>query len=333
MNSPSWCGNCKTLFQDPAHPLRGRLILGFRKEWLQEFERAHDDARLGYESLRLGPLDHDGIVEAIEGPTLTEDLRRHYGLTIAPGLADRIAAELEHDAGSALAPTLQVLLSKMWEAAGGKRGSFTPVLYDQLKDEGFRLNDVLDEGMKKLKEWRPDVVDSGFALDLLEYHTTPLGTTETRTRADLLARYGHRADLLDECLRLCESSYLLIPAETKPEDSVTALPPGSSAPVREPVPTRLGHDTLAPLVHERFFRASIDPGQHARRLLENRRRSGRTARLEILSIAWTWRTSSGASPECAGRPTTSTVSSKPAAWPGIGRRKSRPETRRSGEPC
>jgi len=259
----------QTQFQDPAHSPPGRLILGFRKEWLQEFERAHDHARLGYESLRLGPLDHDGIVEAIEGPTQTDDLRRHYGLTIAPGLANSIAIELERDAGSALAPTLQVLLTKMWTAAGCKGASFTPALYDRLKDEGFLLNDVLDEGLKKLKAWRPDVVDSGFALDLLEYHTTPLGTAETRTRADLLIRYGHRANVLDECLRLCESSYLLIPAETRPGDAVAALPPEADAPGREPVPTRLGHDTLAPLVRERF-RASMAPGQRARRLLENR---------------------------------------------------------------
>ena len=140
----------QALFHDPAHSPRGRVILGFRKEWLQEFERAHDDIRFGYVLLRLGPLDHDGIVEAIEGPTLTDDLRGHYNLTIEPGLADRIAVELEHDTGSTLAPTLQVLLTKMWEAAGGKRGSFTPALYDQLKDEGFGLNDVLNEGLTKL---------------------------------------------------------------------------------------------------------------------------------------------------------------------------------------
>jgi hypothetical protein len=259
----------QTLFQDPAHPPRGRLILGFRKEWLQEYERAHDHVRLGYESLRLGPLDHDGIVEAIEGPNLADDLRRHYGLTIAPGLADRIANELDRDAGSALAPTLQVLLTKMWTAAGGKGASFTALLYDQLEDEGFLLNDVLDEGLTKLSAWRTDLVDSGFALDLLDYHTTRYDTAETHTRADLLERYGHRADVLDECLRLCESSYLLIPAETNTRDAVANFRPEALSPTREPVPTRLGHDTLAPLVRERF-RASAAPGQRARRLLENR---------------------------------------------------------------
>ena len=113
-------GAVRGLFADPARAPRGKLILGFRKEWLQEFERAHDDVQLGYERMLLAPLDRAGIVEAIEGPTRHEDLQRHYGLTVEPGLAETIAVDLEADAGSALAPTLQVLLTKLWEAAGGK---------------------------------------------------------------------------------------------------------------------------------------------------------------------------------------------------------------------
>jgi hypothetical protein len=258
----------QALFQDPVHSPSGRLILSFRKEWLQEFERAFD-ARLGYEPLKLGPLNHEGIVEAIEGPTLTDELRRHYDLKIEAGLADRIAVELEHDAGAALAPTLQVLLTKMWTTAGGKGAFFTDAVYDVLKEKGFLLDDVLSEGLKTLSAWQADVVDSGFALDLLKYHTTPLGTAETRSRSDLRRRYGHRADVLEECLRLCESSYLLIPADPKPGDVVAPLSPGFDPSAREPVPTRLGHDTLAPLVRERFEKSPA-PGQRARRLLENR---------------------------------------------------------------
>jgi WD40 repeat protein len=250
----------KKLFQDPATPALSRLILSFRKEWLQEFERVFDDARLGYESVKLGPLDHEGLVEAIEGPTRSNDLIQFYGLTLAAGLSKRIALELEHDAGSALAPTLQVLLTKMWSAAEGKGAAFTHELYDRLKREGFLLNDVLEEGLKAMRNWRAELVDSGFALDLLEFHTTPLGTAETRTWRDLQERYAHRLEVLDECLRIAEASYLLIPAESKPGRSVG----GPDRP-----PNRLAHDTLAPLVRERF-RASMAAGQRARRLLENR---------------------------------------------------------------
>ena len=75
--------------------------------------------------------------------------------------------------------------------------------------------------------------------------------------------------MLDECLRICEKSYLLIPAETKPEGVAPATEPSPEPTHREPPPTRLGHDTLAPLVRERF-RTSLAPAQRARRLLENR---------------------------------------------------------------
>jgi len=207
-------GAVRDLFADPMRAPRGKVILGFRKEWLQEFERAHDDVQLGYERMLLAPLDRAGIIEAIEGPIRDPNLQRYYGLTVERGLAENIAVELERDAGSALAPTLQVLLTKLWEAAGGKGASFTHALFDRLKDQGFLLKDVLDAGLKSLKEWRTEVVDSGFALDLLEYHTTPLGTAETHTRAQLVERYPHRTDVLDQCLRICEKSYLTEPTWT-----------------------------------------------------------------------------------------------------------------------
>jgi hypothetical protein len=215
----------------------------------------------------LAPLDRAGILEAIEGPIRDPDLRRYYGLSIEPGLAERIAGELEHDAGSALAPTLQVLLTKLWEGAGGKGARFTGALYGRLRDRGFLLQDVLDEGLKALAAWRPELVDSGFALDLLEHHTTSVDTAEARTRAELLALYPHRADMLGECLRILQESYLLIPAEPRWGGDDPAIRPDQPRP--DAAATRLGHDTLAPLVRE-MARTSVAPGQRARRLLENR---------------------------------------------------------------
>src|SRR5262249_47043736 len=50
-------GAVRDVFADSTQAPRGRLILGFRKEWLHEFERAHDEARLGYERMLLEPLD------------------------------------------------------------------------------------------------------------------------------------------------------------------------------------------------------------------------------------------------------------------------------------
>ena len=247
----------RALFLDASRAPRGQLILAFRKEWLQEFERPHDEAGLGYKRVLLGPLDQSGIVEAIEGPTRDPDLQRKYLLTVEDGLAQTIATDLEADSGSALAPTLQVLLIKLWARAGGVGGAFTRPLYDRLYDEGILLQDVLDNGLKALKDWNSDAVESGLALDVLAYHTTNQATAETRSLTDLRARYAHRADVLDGLLGRCKEQYLLIEADAGTD-------PASPVPA-----TRLGHDTLAPLVLARF-RKSGALGQRARRLLENR---------------------------------------------------------------
>src|SRR5262249_32644470 len=92
-------------------------------------------------------------------------------------------------------------------------------------------------------------------------------TAETRTHADLLARYPHRADVLVECLRILGKSYLLIPFEMRPQADSPTTPLDGPGP--EATPTRLGHDTLAPLVRE-LLRTPVASGQRARRLLETR---------------------------------------------------------------
>ena len=155
----------------------------------------------------------------------------------------------------ALAPTLQILLSKMWDQSQRQNvdvPSFDQSLYEGLRKRGLLLDDFLAQQLASLRAWRSDVVDSGLALDLLEYHTTPLGTAEQRTRSELLARYPHRSEVLESLVDQCKSLYLLIRSQAGTEPA-----------------NRLAHDTLAPLVQDRF-RASVAPGQRARRVLENR---------------------------------------------------------------
>ena len=248
-------------FSAPSRQPRGKLILSFRKEWLQEFGRAFDEATLWYDRMPLEPLDRAGIIEAVEGPTRRPECQRRYHLTIEPGqpgvpsLAELIADGLRTDAGSALAPTLQVLLCKMWDQAcqaDPETPRFDRALYDSLQRQGLLLDDFLKQQFAALGSWRADVVDSGLVLDLLEYHTTSLGTAEQRTRAELDRHYAHQAALLDGLLEQCKSLYLLIERQPAPAPA-----------------TRLAHDTLAPLMQQQW-RASVAPGQRARRVLENR---------------------------------------------------------------
>ena len=243
---------------DPARRPRGKLIVSFRNEWLDRFEQAFNAVKLGWEPMPLKPLEPAGIIEAIEGPCHDPTLKRRYELTVAEGLAPTIAEDLVIDAGSALAPTLQVLLTNMWKGAGGKGGRFDQDLYKRLRDGGYLLRDVLEEGLKAVRQWHEDVESSGLALDVLVYHVTEFDTAAQRTRTELAARYPHRAEVLSGLLEKLKDGYLLIEADARSEPAALPVPA-----------TRLAHDTLAPLVQARF-RTSIAPGQLARRLLENR---------------------------------------------------------------
>src|SRR5262249_23758180 len=105
----------------------------------------------------------------------------------------------------------------------------------------------------ELRAWRPEVVDSGLVLDLLFFHTTDLGTAESRSAAEVAERYGTRPEV-PELVGLCKDGYLLAEAR---EDGV---------PLDLPT-TRLAHDTLAPLVRRRFESSEL-PGQRALRILQ-----------------------------------------------------------------
>ena len=89
-----------------------------------------------------------------------------------------LARDLLADPDAPLAPTLQVLLAKMWEAAprtdDGRR-VFDVALYERLARAGILLGDFVDQELAALAAWRPDLVDYGLALDLLHAHMTPVG--------------------------------------------------------------------------------------------------------------------------------------------------------------
>jgi len=246
------------IFRDRDARPRGKLVLGFRKEWLAEIDRRLAEANLPRSRMFLRPLDRRGVIEAVRGPAREGRLQRQYHLKIEEGLPEDVAKDLLADAGSALAPTLQVLLTKMWEQArraNPDRPQFDSAIYEILKSQGYLLKDVLDEALKAIAAWDPTVGESGLPLDFLAWHTTELGTAAQRTRAELEARYAHQRAALDGLIGCCKDCYLILEAEPVPGGNDRS--------------TRLAHDLLAPLVQQRF-RTSLAPGQRARRLLENR---------------------------------------------------------------
>ncbi|MEM7530952.1 MAG: AAA family ATPase [Chloroflexota bacterium] len=237
---------------------QGKLILGFRKEWLADIEDAMKSHRLPRTKLFLSRLDRQGIIEAVEGVARSERLQTNYGLSVESGLAEIIADDLLEDPDSPVAPTLQILLTKMWTQAEDvdfEQPRFDIDLYQTLKREGLLLRDFLEQQLEKLRQWRVDVVDSGLVLDLLAAHTTAQGTVEHHTQADLLEMYGHRQADIPALVQKCEDLYLLFnPAKNQRN---------------QPKSSRLAHDALAPLTRAQY-EESDRPGQRARRILESR---------------------------------------------------------------
>jgi hypothetical protein len=248
-------------FADRSARPRGKLVLGFRKEWLADIEERLLEKKLSRSKSYLERLDRDGIVEIVMGPVRSERLRTHFNLTVEPGLAELIADDLLEDRDAPVAPTLEVLLTKMWKQATARNGdapAFTTDLYQELRRKGLLLDDFLSEQLSALHDWNAQVVSSGLALDLLAFHTTPLGTAESCTRPEIDAAYPHQSSTLPGLLQRNKDLYLLVDhaTTTEKEDSQTSG-------------TRLAHDTLAPLIRRRF-KDSDAPGQRARRILENR---------------------------------------------------------------
>lgn len=237
---------------------RGRLILSFRKEWLAEVEARLAEHNLPRAKLFLERLGRLGVIEAVQGPARTPRLQNQYGLMVEEGLAEIIADDLLADEASAIAPTLQILLTKMWDKAiesNYEHPQFTQQLYHGLKREGLLLRDFLDQQIEQFRKKYPEVVKSGLLLDLLAFHTTPLGTAGQCSADQLAPAYAGLGKELADLLQQCQDLYLLTTATDANREASRA--------------TRLSHDTLAPLVRERFDKAD-EPGQRARRVLVNR---------------------------------------------------------------
>ena len=195
----------------------------------------------------------------------------------------------------------------MWKEANDPkrlqgRPTFDRALYQELKGKGFKLDEVIQEQFGKIAEVEGlrEAVEKGLLLDLLEFFTTHEGTADTHTRQQIHNRYPHQpAERLDALLEACQNRYLLA--------HVGVGADGTAA-------YRLTHDTLAPLLRERF-RVSPDLAQRARHVLEGRAATwkGRPTdpvldRVDLGSVE-------EGLPGCAPWRRTSRPCSKPAAGP------------------
>lgn len=244
----------RSVFDQPNERPRGKLVLAYRKEYDSELEKSFRQFNIPKEKVFLDKLDRPGIVEIVKGLTSNSQLRNKYHLEIEEGLPGLMADNLLLDKDSAIAPVLQIILTKLWQQQEGQdQRQFTIDDYQQLQEDGILLGDFFKQQMARIHAWeeviQQKVESSGLALDLLNFHTTSLGTAESRTLEDLRAQYNHQEAILDELIQEFKKLYLLTDIGRER--------------------TGLAHDTLAPLV-QKEINDSDKPGQRALRIIQTK---------------------------------------------------------------
>jgi len=252
------------IFDQKNKPPEGKLVLSYRKEYHPEIRDAILALSLPYSEVFLQPLGREGIIEAVEGLTRHTHTQTKYHLEIDEKnqegyLPEIIADDLLKDKESPVAPMLQIILTKLWNAAikdNPEAPRFSIKQYQEFENAGITMHEFFQQQMEQLRQWQPEVVDSGLALDVLHFHTTTLGTAANCASETLQAAYQHRQDVIDQLLEKCKTLYLLTDIQVHQENTVK---PGTS----------LAHDTLAPVVISQYNN-SDRPGQRATRILSSK---------------------------------------------------------------
>lgn len=244
----------QTIFDQPGQRSKGKLVLAYRKEYDSELEKAFRQHNIPKEKVFLDKLDKQGIEEIVNGLASNKNLRDKYHLEIEEGLPSLMADNLLLDKDSAIAPVLQITLTKLWQQQeANDQRRFKVEDYQQLQEEGILLGDFFKNQMAQIKAWenviQKRVETSGLALDLLNYHTTTLGTAESRGLETLRKQYNHQSEVLEELIQQFKKLYLLTDI-------------GADR-------TGLAHDTLAPIV-QKEINDSDKPGQRALRIIQTK---------------------------------------------------------------
>lgn len=244
----------QSIFNQPDQRPLGKLVLAYRKEYDSELEKAFRQYNIPKEKIFLDKLDKQGIQEIVNGLTSSKKLKNKYRLEIEEGLPGLMADNLLQDKDSAIAPVLQITLTKLWQQQeDNDQRVFSIENYHHLQEEGILLSDFFKQQMAQIHIWedliQQKVESSGLALDLLHFHTTPLGTAESRSLDTLRKQYNHQSEVLEELILQFKKLYLLTDT-------------GANQ-------TGLAHDTLAPIV-QKEIKDSDKPGQRALRIIQTK---------------------------------------------------------------
>lgn len=231
------------------------VLLSFRKENFAEIDAYFQQKELGYWRYYLHPLNAVGIKNAIIGVSQSPGAQKKYQLTMEDDARDAIQAIVAADSESHIAPTLQIILSRLWEEAT-QDGKWPPQINMDLVDSHIKvrsrfLGGYLDQVIELVEGEESEWVRSGLVLSVLEYFVSDLGTGLKRSKEEVEDNFSQIPEIYDLC-RILQDGHLLTEPHSGQGDAL-----------------RLSHDALGPLILSRFNRSSL-PGQIAYRLLLGR---------------------------------------------------------------
>ena len=241
----------RIIFSSPALRPKGKMILSYRKEYHAEIEARFRTFLLPRSTVFLETLNRKDILDIFRGVTQTPALQKRYHLTVDEELPVMMADDVLEDKDSSVAPVLQIVLTKLWNAAANENAEaphFAAAQYQQIKKDGIAMGEFFEQQMKELRNWQRETVDSGLALDFLYFHTSRHGAADSSTLEALRRTYEHRQETINALVAKCKELYLLTDSQQ-----------GQEA-------TSLTHDTLASEVIKQY-NASDKPGQRASRIL------------------------------------------------------------------
>lgn len=256
-----------------AYP-NGRVIISFRKEYLAEILDLLKQEQLNSEKKYVKPLNKREIYEVVYGPMEDKIALDKYQFSIEHEVIDQLVLEIGKDKESHIAPALQLLLTQLWKAANEEaedKGESNLIvdekLYKKVSSPGVLLANYLDEEINKLRNnhAHAEMVSSGIVWDMLEYLITEFNTTKRRTQNELQKLFDHVLGI-DNLLAVLKDSYLILVIDSKKSGKFY----------------RLAHDSLAPLIKQRYNESNA-PGQLARRILESRTREHKAFQEYLLS--------------------------------------------------
>lgn len=227
-----------------------RFLLSFRFEHFTSIVKPLEEAGLAFLKMEIEPLKLPAVRQAITGVLDRPPLPEHFGLQIEKELIETMVEAVCKDKASNIAPLLQLQLTSLWDEAfrlDQDAPRFERNLYKRFEKDS--LPQMLEYLLNRLPDaWKP-ALDNGLVLGLLHRFVTPRGTAGFARTDHLLSAYCHIPDF-DGLLQALQDVYLLI-----------AQPNGY----------RLAHDSLAPIVLDKYQSSDL-PGQRAARIIETKAR-------------------------------------------------------------